>query len=87
MTAVPLVFWTPHDDKIKVTYETTPRWNGAPRRAYRWDCPCCGTYGRHRFNRFTDRVQPGKAVHPWRRAMAAARLHLLLNHGRSDHGW
>jgi phage terminase large subunit GpA-like protein len=82
MTDVPLTFWTPHDDKIKITYETTPRWNGAPRRAYRWSCPCCGTSGAHQFDRFTDRIRKGSPLHPWRRCMAAVELHLWVHHRR-----
>lgn len=86
MTAEPLIFWTPHDDKIKITYEVAPRWNGRPGRAYRWDCPCCGSFGRHRFDRFTDQRHKDINVchpwHPWRRCMAAVELHLWVHHRR-----
>lgn len=51
------------------------------RPGYQWTCSACPRlYGFHQFDRFTDRRLRDRAVHPWSRAMAAGRRHLLLAH-------
>jgi phage terminase large subunit GpA-like protein len=66
--------------KITIKFEYLGDFAGrSDQRAYRWDCPCCETYGRHRFNRFTDRTHH-KAKHPFERCLDSVAVHLWRYH-------